>query len=109
MKRVIPTIPISLSLVILLQAGPASLQESAFGLFDGHADIGADGKPGSVEYDAARKSYLVAGGGENMWSATDAFHFVWKRMSGDLSLSADIRWIGAGGNPHRKACLLIRE
>src|SRR5213594_3585629 len=109
MKHVNSTILISLSFVILLQAGPASIQESAFGLFDAHGDVGAAGKPGSVDYDAALKSYLVAGGGENMWSATDAFHFVWKRMSGDLSLAADIRWIGAGGNAHRKACLLIRQ
>jgi len=44
-----------------------------------------------------------------MWFASDAFHFVWKRMSGDISLAADIRWVGSGGNAHRKACLLIRQ
>jgi Tol biopolymer transport system component len=30
-------------------------------------------------------------------------------MSGDVSLAADIEWLGTGGNPHRKACLLIRQ
>ncbi|MGH7492880.1 MAG: TolB family protein [bacterium] len=94
---------------ILLQAGPIFSQNSALGLFEKHGDIGAVGKPGSVEYDAAKKSYLIAGGGENMWFATDAFHFVWKQASGDVALAADIRWSGAGGNPHRKACLLIRQ
>ncbi|RPJ27938.1 MAG: hypothetical protein EHM35_13945, partial [Planctomycetaceae bacterium] len=65
--------------------------------------------PGSVAHDAGPQSYLVAGGGENMWFGEDALQFVWKRMSGDVSLAADIRWIGTGGNAHRKACLLIRQ
>src|SRR5881409_3035179 len=107
MKRSIATFMVLLSLGIFLQPGPGSSQVSALGLFEAHGDVGAVGKPGSVEYDAARKSYLVAGGGENMWLASDAFHFVWKRMSGDVSLAADIQCIGAGGNAHRKACLLI--
>src|SRR5262249_33893376 len=29
--------------------------------------------------------------------------------SGDLSLTADISFIGQGGAPHRKACLLLRQ
>ena len=64
---------------------------------------------GSVDYDAINKSYRISGSGENMWFTSDAFQFVWKKMSGDVSLTADIRWIGTGGNPHRKACLLIRQ
>ncbi len=79
------------------------------GLFSDHADVGHVRKPGSVEFDPAKGTYLIAGGGENMWFASDAFHFLWKRMSGDLTVAGDIRWIGAGGNPHRKACLIIRQ
>ncbi len=109
MKRLISRLLVLLSFGILLQPGTASSQGSALGLFEAHGDIGAVGKPGSVEYDAARKSYLVGGGGENMWLANDAFHFVWKKASGDVSLAADLRWMGAGGKPHRKACLLIRQ
>jgi hypothetical protein len=44
-----------------------------------------------------------------MWSTQDAFHFVWRRLSGDCAVSAEIQWIGTGGNAHRKACLLIRQ
>src|SRR5207249_4010077 len=109
MNRFSPTFLVLLTLGILLQAGSVSSQDSALGLFEKHGDIGAVRKPGSVEYDAARKSYLIAGGGENMWATNDAFHFIWKQMSGDVSLAADISWVGTGGNPHRKACLLIRQ
>src|SRR5262245_50928361 len=96
----------------LSQTGTVSSQENKpvpLGLFEKNGDIGAVKMPGSVEYDEARKSYTVAGGGENMWAATDAFHYVWKRVSGDLSIAADIQIIGAGGNAHRKACLIIRQ
>jgi Tol biopolymer transport system component len=88
---------------------PIPAQEASLGLFEGNVDIGNVLKKGSVEYDASRGTYLVSGGGENMWFGEDAFHFVWKKVSGDISFAADISWIGAGGNPHRKACLLIRQ
>lgn len=44
-----------------------------------------------------------------MWFESDELHYVWKQMSGDLSISADIRWVGEGLEPHRKACLIIRQ
>jgi hypothetical protein len=44
-----------------------------------------------------------------MWGTNDALHFVWVRVSGDAVLSADITFPEAGGDPHRKACLLFRQ
>jgi TolB protein len=79
------------------------------GIFENQADIGTVRRPGSVSFDPANGTYLIAGGGENMWFGSDAFHFVYKTASGDLTLASDIRWIGTGGNPHRKACLIIRQ
>ena len=66
-------------------------------------------KPGSVEYDAVTQSYTVAGGGENMWATADGFHFVWRRMSGDVSFTSDIKILGTGGNAHKKGVLMIRQ
>jgi len=93
----------------LMTANFALSGASEPGLFSGQTDVGAVRKPGTVEYNSAQGSYLIAGGGENMWFTNDAFHFVWKRMSGDLTLAANIRWIGTNGNAHRKACLIIRQ
>lgn len=100
---------VCLGLIISLQTGCAYSQNPSLGLFEEHSNIGDVEKAGHVKYDAAQKSYLIGGGGENMWFNNDAFHFLWKQASGDISLAADIRWIGTGGNPHRKACLLIRQ
>jgi len=93
---------------------PSSLTErqeaaSPVGIFEGHGDVGAVLHPGGVEYDDARKSYSVAGSGENMWFAKDAFQYVWKKASGDLSLAADVVFVGAGTERHRKACVMVRQ
>jgi TolB protein len=94
---------------LLLTMSPAFGQSSALGPFSNHADIGSVRKPGSVQFDSENGTCQVAGGGENMWFTNDAFHFVWKQMSGDVTLAANIRWLGTNGNPHRKACLIIRQ
>jgi hypothetical protein len=82
---------------------------TSLGIFSEQADIGNTAKPGSVIFDPAKDEYLITGGGANMWSTNDAFHFVWVKMSGDLSLAADIWFAGTNGNPHRKACLVVRQ
>ena len=79
------------------------------GVFDGQADVGTTLHPGTAVYDAAKGTYTVSGSGDNMWFGEDDFHFVWKKMSGDVALSADIRFVGTTGNNHRKAVLMIRQ
>jgi hypothetical protein len=44
-----------------------------------------------------------------MWLAVDDFHFVWKKVTGDVSLAADIALPGEGGENHRKAVLMFRQ
>ena len=79
------------------------------GLFEGSSDIGDVNYKGSVKFDKADSTYTVSGGGTNMWFDSDQFHYLWKKMSGDVSLEADITWVGKGVDPHRKACLVIRQ
>ena len=105
--------PVAISLLLFLSGSTnvASAQDAPapVGSFESHGDVGKVLHPGSVEYDAANGSYTITGSGENMWLGADAFQFVWKKMSGDATLSADISFLGTGGNPHRKAVLIIRQ
>ena len=106
---------IVLALSWLWVAGSGSLNldlwasELPVGLFEHHADVGSVLHPGNLEYDAAKGAYTVSGSGVNMWSTTDAFHFAWKKVTGDVSLAADISFLGGGGNEHRKAVLIVRQ
>src|ERR1041385_4827148 len=99
---------------LLLSAALISIFSSSgcsadLGLFENQSDIGKVGNPGSASYDPPLQAYSLAGGGENMWSTNDSFHFIWTRVSGDFSLQAAIQWFTSGGNPHKKACLLARQ
>ncbi len=103
------TIPAFLLLCAALAAG--AQQPAPVGQFQGQTDIGASVQPGSAEFDAAKGVYTVTGGGLNMWANTDAFRFVWKKLSGDFAITAAVRiTTGAeNGNPHRKAGLVVRQ
>ncbi len=93
----------------LVWLSPIALGQNPPPLFEDHGDVGTTKHAGSVEFDPGRRAYTVAGGGTNMWFANDDFHFVWKKVSGNVTLAADIAFEGQGGDPHRKACLLIRQ
>jgi TolB protein len=82
---------------------------SSLGVFEGNGDVGTVLHAGSAGYDPQTKAYTVTGSGENMWFANDAFQFVWKKVSGDVTISADISLLGTGGDNHRKAVLMIRQ
>ena len=79
------------------------------GLFAGRTDIGELKRPGMFAHDSAKGTYTLGSAGLNMWARRDDFNFVWKKMSGDVAFSAEIDFVGKGGDPHRKACLVIRQ
>ncbi len=79
------------------------------GEFERSADVGHVSLPGSARFDAATDQYHITGGGANMWGTQDAFHFVWRRASGDLKLATKVAFVGSGGNPHRKAGWMVRQ
>ncbi|MGH9529676.1 MAG: hypothetical protein ACRD2S_07140, partial [Terriglobales bacterium] len=68
----------------------AAQTSTAIGQFEGHGDIGTVLHVGSAEYDPGKGTYTLTASGENMWLKSDAFQFVWKKVSGDVALSADI-------------------
>jgi TolB protein len=87
----------------------ARMTTSAARMFESHTDVGKVLHPGSVEYNTAKQTYTIASSGENMWLKKDAFHFAWKKASGDVTVTADISFLGKGVNEHRKAVLMIRQ
>ena len=79
------------------------------GVFDGQSDIGSALAPGSASYDAATEQYTIQSAGYNIWYTRDEFRYLWKRMSGDVSLAADINYPDPLGYGDRKAVLMIRQ
>lgn len=112
-REKLPQLVLLVGAVLLSMGDCASLvagtSEKTIGILEGHGDVGKVLHKGSAEYDDSSHSYVIAGSGENMWFTADAFQFVWKKASGDLSLTADVMFVGQGRNPHRKAVLMIRQ
>ena len=105
----------STSILILAAGmlGHAAAQSTAasLGTFESQSDVGSVTPPGKLAYDPASRTYTIDSAGANLWGSEDDFHFVWKKMSGDLSLTADIRFpiTPPNASPHRKALLMIRQ
>ena len=110
-----PTYRSASKVIILLLASltlafaSAQSNPEAIGLFESHEDVGTNLHAGAAHFDRATGTYSVTGGGENMWFGVDDFQFVWKKMSGDVAISADISFVGDKGNNHRKAVLMVRQ
>ncbi len=82
--------------VLFFAALAASAQEPV-GIFENHADVGSVLHPGSASFDKATGTYTLTGSGDNMWLGTDAFQFAWKKISGDVELTADISFANTTG------------
>ncbi len=83
--------------------------DTPIGIFDGQSDVGSAVLPGSASYDPASGKYTVNSAGYNVWYMRDEFRFLWKKMSGDVSLATDISFPDPKGYGDRKAVLLIRQ
>jgi len=79
------------------------------GIFDGQSDIGAAVVPGSAGYDTATGQYTIHSAGYNIWYQRDEFRYLWKKMSGDVSLAADASFPDPKGYGDRKVVLIIRQ
>jgi TolB protein len=112
-RRTLPLAVLSSGLILFCCATSALLRAQSaaapVGIFEGHGDVGTVLHAGSVDYHAAKHTYTIAGSGENMWLAADAFQFVWKKVSGDVILTADAGFLTTTGNEHKKAVLMLRQ
>jgi len=79
------------------------------GIFTNEGSVGQTPPGCKAHFDASKREYRITGGGANVWGAGDAFYFVWKKVSGDMTLTADIEWVGTSAAEHRKAMLMFRQ
>jgi hypothetical protein len=88
---------------------PTTTFETPIGIFEGQSDVGSALAPGSASFDASTGKYTIHSAGYNIWYTRDEFRYLWKRISGDVSLAADINSPDPNGYGVRKAVLVIRQ
>ena len=95
-------------LLVCLLAAPAFAQSGALGAFTNSDDVGAPPIKGSAEFDASKAEYRITGSGSDIWGKADQFHYLWRRMSGDFTITATAKFL-TDGNDHRKASIMLRQ
>jgi hypothetical protein len=88
---------------------PSKNFDAPIGLFEGQSDIGGALVMGSASYDPSAKQYTINSAGYNIWYTRDEFRYLWRKMSGDVSLAADLAFPDPNGYGDRKAVLVIRQ
>src|ERR1035437_9316248 len=88
---------------------PSRNFDTPIGVFEGQSDIGGALVPGSASYDAGTKQYTINSAGYNIWYQRDELRYLWKKISGDVSLAADVAFPDPKGYGDRKAVLVIRQ
>lgn len=78
------------------------------GIFKSHNDIGNPKIKGSAIYNQGDQSYTLKAGGYNVWFGRDEFHYVYNKIKGDFILTANVKLIGKGTDPHRKIGWMVR-
>jgi hypothetical protein len=88
---------------------PPTTVNAPIGIFDGQSDVGSPVLPGSADYDAAAGAYTIRSAGYNIWYNRDEFRFLWKKLSGDFTLAADVAFPNPNGYDDRKAVVIVRQ
>ena len=83
-------------------------QSASVGDFQHHADIGNPKIKGSVTFNSLDQSYDLEGGGYNIWFNRDEFQYAYRRIKGDFILTANVKFVSPGTNPHRKVGWMVR-
>jgi Tol biopolymer transport system component len=112
-KSVRQSMAVVIAAVLFLGSSTVVAQSATnqLGIFESQSDVGSVTPPGTLAYDTAKGVYTISAAGANLWSTEDAFHFVWKKVSGDVSLTAEMNFPDSSGNPnpHRKTVLIFRQ
>lgn len=87
----------------------AGAQPKPIGIFDGQADVGPVKLKGSAVYNGQTKQYVVSASGADVFFERDELHFVWKKIKGDFTLSANGAFIGADTHMYGKFGLMVRK
>jgi len=88
---------------------PSKTTDTPIGIFEGQTDVGSAIIPGSASYDPGTAQYTIESAGYNIWYQRDEFQYLWKKMSGDVSLAGTVSFPDVNGFGDRKVVFIIRK
>ena len=85
----------------------AQIPGAKVGSFDKFSNIGKPKIADTASYYEPSQTYRLSGSGLNIWFCLDSFALLSKKMNRDYILQTQLRFIGEGHEPYRKAGLMI--
>jgi TolB protein len=82
---------------------------SPLGIFENDTSVTLGQFAGHTDFNPSSGEYSVMGAGGEIGGKADGFQYLWKRVTGDVTLNADARFIGAGSTDRGQAALMIRQ
>lgn len=102
-------IKLSFFVFALFVCSAAFAQTDTLGLFSNHMDIGHPKNSGTSQYDKVTHTYIMRGSGYNIWFNRDEFQYLFRKIKGDFTVTANFQFVGDKGNGHRKIGWMIRQ
>lgn len=108
-KYLLTALLILICMVMSTSRISAQLLTDKLGVFEKNGDVGMVEIPGTSVYNPETQEYTLQGSGKNIWFGEDEFQFLYKKLKGDFILTAQVKFIGKGVDPHRKVGWMIRQ
>lgn len=86
-------------------------KSNGYGAFTTSEDvINTESLAGDGGFDPNTGSYVIVGTGDDIGGSADDFHFIYREVSGNVSLKADVQlYVGEGHTEWAKAGLMVRD
>ena len=82
---------------------------SPLGIFEKDTSVTLGQFAGHADFNSSTGEYSVMGSGGEISGTADGFQYLWKRVTGDVTVNADARFTGTGDTGRSQAALMIRQ
>jgi len=82
---------------------------SPLGIFEKDTSVTLGQFAGHSDFNPSTGEYSVTGAGGEISGKADGFQYLWKRVTGDVTVNADAHFIGNGSTDRSQAAIMIRQ
>jgi len=82
---------------------------SPLGIFEKDTSVSLGQFAGHADFNPSTGEYSVMGAGGEIGGKADGFQYLWKRVTGDVTVNANVRFAGTGSTDRSQAALMIRQ
>ena len=82
---------------------------SASGVFEKDTSVTVGSLSGHADFNPSSGEYSLTSAGGEIGGKSDGFHYLWKRVTGDVAFNADAHFTGAESTGRNQAALMVRQ